>query len=95
VTTAPIVPCSEPHDSEAYTSIQLPYGDYAVGRADDEACYDAFESFAGIAWEDSVYEYGYCIHSMDSWNNPGDREVLCTIYDVDRRTTGSLENVGQ
>lgn len=99
VTTAPIVPCSEPHDSEAYASIQLDDGDFpgdqAISATADGLCHDAFEGFAGIAWEDSVYDYSYYLPTEDSWNNRGDREVLCTIFDSNGQTTGSLANVGR
>lgn len=98
VTTAPIVPCDEPHDSEAYASFQLQDGAYpgddAISAAADELCYGAFETFAGIAWEDSVYDYSYYLPTQDSWNNRGDREVLCTIFDRDGQVTGTLKNIG-
>ena len=98
VTTAPIVPCDEPHDSEAYASFQLEDGDFpgdeAISVEADGLCYTAFEDFAGIAWEDSIYDYSYYLPTEDSWNSRGDREVLCTIFDGGGQVTGTLEDIG-
>ncbi len=98
VTTIPIVPCSEPHDSEIYhsfdlTTSALPIRDELDQLAGEE-CVPAFESFAGIAYEDSVYYFSYFSPSAQSWAD-GDREILCTIYDMDGQTTGSLEAIGR
>lgn len=98
VSEVPFTPCEEPHDSEAYATFQLSGdafpGDDAVGQEADELCYGAFEDFAGIAWESSVYDYSYYIPTQDSWEQLGDREVLCTIFDPDGKVTGTLENIG-
>src|ERR1700712_322974 len=49
VTTAPIVPCDQPHDSEAYTSITMTNGafpgDAAVTTQANEGCAAAFPAF--------------------------------------------------
>lgn len=99
VTTAPIVLCDEPHDSEAYASIQLDDGDYpgdtTVSDAADSLCYDAFEPFVGVASENSKYDFTYYVPTERGWNERDDREVLCTIFDPDGRTTGSLKGVGE
>ena len=51
VTTAPIVPCSKPHDSEAYKSILMKDGDFpgedAVKTQADQGCADAFADLRG------------------------------------------------
>src|SRR3954453_22761328 len=57
VTTAPIVPCSKPHDSEAYKSIKMADGDFpgedAVKSQADQGCGDSFADFVGISFDDS------------------------------------------
>ena len=94
VTTAPIVPCSQPHDSEAYKSIIMADGDFpgedAVKSQADQGCADAFPDFVGIAYEDSNLSISYYFPTSDSWSN-GDREILCTIYDDGVKTTGTLK----
>ena len=94
VTTAPIVPCSKPHDSEAYKSIHMKDGDFpgeaAVKTQADQGCADAFPDFVGIPYDDSKLSISYYYPTSDSWSN-GDREILCTIYDDGVKTTGTLK----
>jgi hypothetical protein len=94
VTTAPIVPCSKPHDSEAYKSITMKDGDFpgedAVKTQADQGCGDAFSDFVGISYDDSKLSISYYFPTSDSWAN-GDREILCTIYDDGVKTSGSLK----
>lgn len=97
VTTAPIVPCSKAHDSEAYKSITMADGDGsfpgqdAVKAQADQGCADAFPGFIGIKYDDSGLSISYYYPTADSWKN-GDREILCTVYDKDKKTTGTLKN---
>jgi hypothetical protein len=95
VTTAPIVPCSKPHDSEAYKSVQMTDGAFpgadAVTAQANEACADAFPTFIGIAYDDSDLKISYYFPTKDSWAN-GDREILCTVFDNGVKTTGTLKN---
>lgn len=93
VTTLPIVPCSEPHDSETYFEANLEGdafpGDDAISDQSDQICYDAFPGFVGIAWEESSLGYYPFTPTQQSWEG-GDRLVSCMIYDPAGQTTGSL-----
>jgi len=95
VTTAPIVPCSEPHDSEAYKSVQMTDGAFpgadAVTTQANEACAAAFPAFIGVPYDDSNLSISYYFPTKDSWAN-GDREIMCTVYDDGVKTTGTLKN---
>lgn len=99
VTTVPIVPCSEPHDSEAYYADDLPPGDFPgdeeIKAAADELCYGAYEPFVGIPYEESSLEFSYYMPTGDSWANLDDREILCVIYDPAGQVTGSLANAAK
>jgi hypothetical protein len=94
VTTAPIVPCSTPHDSEAYKSIQMKGGSFpgeaAVKSQAEQGCADAFPGFVGMSYNDSNLKISYYFPTKDSWAN-GDREILCTVYDDGVKTTGTLK----
>jgi hypothetical protein len=103
-TTAPIVPCTGPHDSEAYgrfllTETEYP-GEVTVKREADTGCSGTlFANFVGIASADSTLQYSYYFPTADSWAT-GDREVMCTIYQVDGAgkpmpTTGTLKNAAR
>src|SRR5664279_2274516 len=63
VTTAPIVPCTKPHDSEAYKSILMKDGAFpgedAVKTQADQGCADAFPDFVGIAYDTSNLSISY------------------------------------
>lgn len=92
--TVPVIPCAEAHESEVYAATDLPDGDYpgdaAVAEAADEFCYAQFQGFVGMAWEDSVLEFGYLSPSQESWERGNDREVLCLIMDPTGLVSGSL-----
>jgi hypothetical protein len=95
VTTAPIVPCTEPHDSEAYKSIKMTDGDFpgadAVKTQADEGCAEAYAAFIGISYDDSNLSISYYYPTKESWAN-GDREIMCTVYDDGVKTTGTLKD---
>jgi hypothetical protein len=63
VTTAPIVPCSQPHDSEAYTSVKMAGGAFpgeaAVKSQADQGCAAAFPGFIGVSYNDSNLKISY------------------------------------
>lgn len=95
VMDVPIVPCSEPHDAEAYLSSLLPDGDFpgdeAVQAEADEACAGAaFEEFVGLPFEESTLSYTYLSPTEASWA-AADREILCMVLDPAGKTEGSLE----
>jgi hypothetical protein len=99
--TATIVPCSGPHDSEAYADITLTGSAYpgldAVQAQAQTGCQgDAFADFIGIASDDSTLQVSYYYPTEDSWAG-GDRTVTCTVFAVDAsgkaaRTTGTLKD---
>lgn len=98
VTTLPIVPCSEPHESEIFAEAELEGdtypGDEAVGTQADEICYNEFAGFVGLDYETSVLEYYPFTPLAEGWAQ-GDRLVSCVIYDPEALTTGSLEGVAR
>ena len=99
VTTAPIVPCSQPHDSEAYKSIIMANGtfpgDAAVKDQADTGCADAFATFVGISYTDSNLKISYYFPTETSWNTRDDRQIMCTVYDDGVKTTGTLKGAAR
>lgn len=93
ITTVPAVPCSDPHDNEAYYAFDIPDATYpgedSVLAQADTACSTEFPNFVGIAYNDSVLDYSYLYPTESSWEQ-GDREVLCLVYDGSAPTSGSL-----
>jgi hypothetical protein len=95
VTTAPVVPCSEPHDSEAYKSVEMsgsafPGADAVTSQA-NQACAAAFPDFIGTPYDNSNLSISYYFPTKESWVN-GDRQILCTAFDDGVKTTGTLKN---
>lgn len=93
------VPCSTPHDVEAYHVFNLPDGDYpgdpAVSETASKACFDAFEIFVGHTYETSIYDITSLSPSVESWTELGDREVLCLLDNYDgTKKTGTARNTG-
>jgi hypothetical protein len=99
VTTVPQIPCTEPHDSEAFHSLDLEDGDYpgeseVTSVASDECTGDAYEAYVGVAYEESLLQATYLYPTTSSWAQ-GDREILCLVYDPEGPTTGSLEGTAR
>lgn len=95
VSSVPTVPCSEPHDSEAYHAFDLPDGAYpgdeAIQTAAGEGCGPAFETFVGIPYDESTLDFAYYFPTTSSWEQQNDREILCIVYDPNGQVTGSLK----
>ena len=94
VTSVPVVPCDEPHDSEAFASILIEGDDFpgeaAIVAQANKDCAEAFADFVGIDYDLSELAFTYYYPSAQSWEQ-GDREILCEVYDPESQTTGSLE----
>lgn len=98
VSEVPTVPCSEPHDSEAYASILMADGDFPGDDVvDDQAvsdCTTEFDAFVGLDYQTSALDFAYYFPTEASWEQ-GDREILCLIYDPAGKVTGSLQGAAE
>lgn len=95
----PVVPCSEPHDSEIYAEIVLtgdewPGSDVVDVQVDDH-CYTQFSSFVGVAYETSVLDYLTFTPTQASWEQGNDRIGQCILIDGDGGVTGSLRGAAR
>ncbi len=90
-----IVDCDEPHTDEYYAELAVTGTTYpgyeAVEEQADELCITAFEPYVGIPYDESALNFSYFYPSQGSWENDGDRQVLCRIIGVEegQRITGS------
>ena len=86
VSDVTVVECTEAHDYEAYESQTLPDGDYpgqeAIETQAETLCYDAFETFVGISYDESVLGFTYFTPTSEGWDT-GDQEILCLVADLD------------
>lgn len=85
VTDLPGVPCSQPHDNEAYAILDLTIASYPGGDGMFElantACLERFEAFVGRDYDSSSLDIFALYPSQQSWKQD-DREVVCAVYDM-------------
>jgi hypothetical protein len=96
VSDVPIVECDQPHDNEVYSKTDMTDGSYpgdsAVEDIAIETCYDGFESFVGLPYEESTLDFGWLFPTSASWAE-GDREIVCFVYDYEfAKLTGSMQD---
>jgi hypothetical protein len=93
------VPCSDPHDDEIYYEFTMADGEFpgeeAIYTAADEQCLPQFDTFVGLAYDQSVLDWYPYVPTEGSWTEGGDRVVQCVIYEPNVRTTGSLAGVAR
>jgi hypothetical protein len=94
------VPCSQPHDAEAYASGTLPLtgsaypGTDAVTKATESQCSTAFQPFVGVGIDSSALEVSYFYPQPDSWGQ-GDRGYVCVVGASGAKTTGTLKGAAR
>jgi hypothetical protein len=97
ISSLPGVPCSEPHDNEAYAvfninSASFP-GDDEVSEIAYNSCMDRFDSFVGKEYDSSSLDMFPIYPTADSWEQD-DREVVCAVYDMnEEKLNGSVKGL--
>ncbi len=78
------VPCTDPHDMEAYYLFDLPDGtipsEQEMGEFAATACIEAFEGYVGVDYPSSRYEISWFTPTAASWDQ-GDQEIVCLVVD--------------
>lgn len=97
ITSIPVVPCDEPHETEVYVSHQMDDGEFpgddAVQSEAEDVCIDEFTDFVGLTYQESALEVFWMYPSQESWAQ-GDHEILCLLGDTEK-VTGTLEGAGR
>ena len=98
VSEVPGVPCSDPHDNEVYAAFDLT-GEWPGAESVEEqayqGCYERFAAAIGMSYEESIIDYTVIYPSEGSWQERGDREVLCVGYHMEyEQLTGSIIGSG-
>jgi hypothetical protein len=92
VTDLPAVPCTEPHDNEIYHLFDLAGEEFPLD-ADaqaDAGCAAQFAAFIGLEYEVSTeIDFFPILPTAQTWAE-GDREVICSVFDVAKQSTGTL-----
>ena len=97
-TSLPGVPCTDPHDNEAFATFDVSYDSYPtedVLAADaQEACVSRFASYVGRDYESSSLDVVTMYPTRESWAQ-NDREVVCAVYDMaGDKLVGSVRGQG-
>ena len=98
ISSLPGVPCSEPHDNEAYAVFDVditayPEGDGMWDLAID-SCKQRFKAFVGTDYESSSLDIFALYPTPESWAQ-NDREVVCAVYDMEtNKLVGSVQGRG-
>ena len=98
IVSDPSVPCSDPHDNEAYAVFDVSYDSYpADGKMDQlarDACMLQFESFVGKEYDKSPLLIGALHPTADGWGR-GHREVVCAVFKMHKnQLVGSAAGPG-
>ena len=93
VSSVPGIPCSDPHDNEAYAVFDVSVPSYPEGEGMSElayeSCMDRFAAYVGKDDESSSLEITTMFPSQQSWRE-NDREVICAVYDMNaQKLTGT------
>lgn len=100
VSDVPVVDCGEPHDNEVFATFDLEGDDFpgqdAVVSQADAGCVDRFEAYVGRDYPSSRFVSSHLVPTQQTWEDQGDREVVCFLYDIDlARLEGSAEGSGE
>ncbi len=94
----PLIDCAEPHDLEAFATMDLEGdefpGDASLKETADAFCIAEFESFVGVSYTESELSVTYFAPTADSWDRSGDREVLCWVVSTEP-VTGTLQGAAR
>ena len=98
VSSLPGVPCSEPHDNEAYAVFDVTLDSYpdvdTMSELANFSCVERFKDFVGRDYESSSLDVIAMYPSPESWSQ-NDREVVCAVYDMEAvKLTGSVKGLG-
>ena len=98
VSSVPGVPCSEPHDNEAFAVFDIDLASYPSQEEMSEIsygeCLQRFESYVGRPYDVSSLEITTMYPSSASWA-ANDREIVCAVYDMNaNKLVGSAQNSG-
>ena len=92
------IDCNEPHDLEVFGLVDLTAlgssypGDDPVSEAAFDLCWDEFERYVGVAYEDSAIYMDAFTPTLEGWDERGDRIANCVLYEVDAAETSLIKS---
>jgi hypothetical protein len=99
IKTVTLLPCSQAHYWEAFSSTTLTEaaypGDTLIGEKASAACTKSFKEFVGVSGDASKYTFNYFYPDQTTWDTAHDRQILCLAGSSDGNITGTLKGVKQ
>lgn len=105
LTELPAVPCTEPHEQEAYARVT--YTDPGTGETPDTfpgadalstfadgACAEQFADYVGVDYRDSTLFFTYLVPSPRGWEQNADRDTLCFVTTTGSQLSQSVAGTG-
>jgi Septum formation len=98
--TLSVVPCTVPHDREVFDRFDLEGdhypGEEAVIQAAARACLDAFAGYVGLPYLDQSALTAFpIVPSRRTWEDRGDRTVLCVLAGAGAALVGSQRDAAR
>ena len=98
-----IVSCDDPHQYEVYAVASIegfsgqPYpGDALVDGWAVDLCLERFDEFVARPYADSLLEIFTLMPTRESWERLDDREITCSLYDLEYTyMEGSMQGSGR
>jgi hypothetical protein len=95
-------PCEESHDGEAFAVFDAPGDDdtsfpgvAGIEIMADECFGSRFELYVGSSYAESKYFASAIAPTEDTWEDRGDREFICVLFDPAGPITGSVRGSGE
>jgi hypothetical protein len=99
ITDIKAVPCKDPHTHEVFALPEYPDKESDVYPGEDKLktfadakCLDAFGNYTGTDYLDSKQFFSYLQPSIKSWQDGGDRRIVCVIVSTGKPVTGSARS---
>ena len=94
-----VVPCADPHTQEVFELVEVETpeddddfpGDSELDAFAQAECLDPFTDYVGVDYIDSSLFITYLLPTVQSWNEEGDREVVCIAQTTGEQLQGSVE----
>ena len=99
VDTLSLIPCGQEHAWEAYARDELTGDDYpGASLIQDQAekfCFTEFRTFVGVSPAKSKFRATFLQPTKQTWEQAGDREIVCLAGSTSGGIVGTLRDAGE
>lgn len=105
ISSLQVTSCDKPHTQEAYAVVKYDGADSDAGatypseailaKFAEGACGQRYQSYVGIAYQDSSLFFTYLLPSPRSWQEGNDRSIICFVTTTGAELTASVKGTRQ